>query len=137
MLSDMRTLLALALTLTLTACDEEAPPMDMAAVPAEDLATPADLSAAGEVCLQVVVCASNCAGVPACVQACTDDGSPTAQAQFQALFACAYGACLQTNDASAPACASMADTSASCQSCITAAVQGPTCASELAACLGI
>ena len=71
---------------------------------AADLGTPVDANVdmppRPQTCLQVITCASGCAGRAACEAACVTSGSATAQAQYAALFACAYGFCLTDADGS-------------------------------------
>lgn len=89
---------------------------------------------AGSSCLDIITCGSGCAGNPECQRACTDEGSPTAVEQYDALFACAYGACISPSEGD-PSCTSTDDDSTTCSDCVAAAAQAEGCSTELATCL--
>jgi hypothetical protein len=123
-----------ALSLCAVGCDDSSnnPSADLSA----DLAVAAaDLSASGKTCNQVIMCAATCAGMAACQQACAAQGSMQAMQQYQALFSCAYGVCLQSMDGGAPKCSSSTDTSTGCQGCVTTSAQSAACSTQLTACL--
>ena len=101
-----------------------------------DLSTP-DLTVEGsQSCLQIVSCGAACGGVASCQATCAAKGSAAAQAQYQALFACAYGQCTVAHDGGTAACASNTDTSATCSTCTSAGAQSTACTTQLEACIG-
>jgi len=121
--------------------------------PATDMFVPVDAPPRGETCLQIITCASGCAGGAPCQEACTAAGSAQAQMQYQSLFACAYDACIvaptdagsaddagATEDAGASdggvgTCTGPEDMSAGCQACVSASAQGAACSAVLSGCL--
>jgi hypothetical protein len=113
-----------------------APDMTM---PADMAMSMADMTPTN--CLTIITCASGCAGNAACQQACAAAGSPTAQQKYQALFACAYAACLpagdggMNSDGGMGSCSMLGDMSKACTDCVAAAAQGKMCATQLNDCV--
>jgi hypothetical protein len=113
-------------------CDD-----DTTAMMQPDLSVNNDLShpVGTQTCLQVITCASGCAGVASCQTACAAMGTAAAQMKYGALGQCAVAGCIVKNDAGVTPCSSATDTSMACQDCITAYAQSAACSTQLNACL--
>lgn len=110
--------------------DDDASDLDAGA---DDAAVAVD-APVGASCLDIITCGSGCAGNAECQEACTAEGSPAGVAQYDSLFACAYGACTAPPEGE-PACSSNEDDSMACSDCVAAAAQAEGCSTELATCL--
>jgi hypothetical protein len=87
-------------------------------------------------CLALATCAGGCSGAPTCLANCAAMGTQEAQMKYQALGACALGACTSGGgDGGGPACTSGNDNSQGCQDCLSGAATGGMCDAQFTACL--
>jgi hypothetical protein len=132
----MRKCLGIAVLLAAFGCGDDT---TMMSNPVQDLSVKIvhDLSTTGnEHCLAVLTCTQGCSGMTSCLSDCLSMGTPVAQKKWEMLANCALRICTATPDGGGtPACSGDADMSQGCFNCELDTVQGPSCTTQLAACV--